>query len=125
MKFSGKELFDLGVPQNKIKFFLGKEFDSIEHLQNELKPKEQEEVVRVFTWVDWILRTFPVTQLLCALVGDRPMPMSKSELKRILNNKSLKINGMFPTATDECKDEHFPITEWVWFPKGDRKTTWL
>jgi hypothetical protein len=125
MKFSGKELFELGVPQNKIKVFVAREFDSVEHLLNELKPKEQEETVRVFTWVDWILQTFPVTQLPCALVGDKPVPMSKSELKRILNNKSLLINGKFPTATDECKDEDFPITEWVWFPKGDRKTTWL
>lgn len=125
MKFSGKELHELGVPPNRIKFFVGKEFDSVEHLKSELEPKEQEQAEKVFTWVDWIFRTFPVNQLPCALVGDRPMPMSKSELKRILNNKSLLINGMFPNATDECKDEHFPITEWVWFPKGDRKTTWL
>lgn len=124
MKFSGKELFELGVPQNKIKFFVGREFDSVEALKAELAPKEVKHEERVFTWVDWIMRTFPVTWLPMGLKGELPVPMSRSELKRIFDSKSIQINGYFPNSKDECRDSDFPIWEFVWFPKGKRKTTW-
>lgn len=125
MKFSGKELFELGVPQNKIKLFVGREFNSVEELQAELAPKEVIQKEKVFTWVDWILRTFPVNQLPCMLNGDTPMPMSRSELKRLFDSKSIEINGKFFTSTDECLDEEFPLVSWVWFPKGKRKNTFV
>lgn len=40
MKFSGKELFELGVPQSKIKFLIGLEFSSVDELKKELTPTE-------------------------------------------------------------------------------------
>lgn len=124
MKFKGKELFDLGVPQNKIKLFINREFSSSEELLEELKPKEYIESEKVFTWVDWLLETFP--HLPCKMNGNKPEKMSKSELKRIFDSKSIEINGKFFTSKDECKDEEFPIKTFVWFPKSkERKTTWV
>lgn len=124
MKFDGKQLFELGVPQNKIKFFIGKEFSSKEELLEELKPKEQVESEKVFTWVDWLLETFP--HLPCKMNGNKPEKMSKSELKRIFDSKSIEINGKFFNSKDECNDDEFPIKTFVWFPKSkERRTTWL
>lgn len=124
MKFNGKELFDLGVPQNKIKFFISREFSNKEELLEELKPKETVNIDKVFTWVDWLLETFP--HLPCKFNGDKPEKMSKSELKRLFDSKSIEINGKFFSSKDECVDEEFPIQKFVWFPKSEkRKTTWL
>ena len=127
MKFNGKELFELGVPQNKIKFFIGREFASKEELLEELKPKEiiRKDQEKVFTWIDWLFKTFPVTNLPMHSHGEKPVPMSKSELKRIFDSGGVKINGQFPKSDVECREEDFPITSWIWFPKSIKKVTWL
>lgn len=126
MIFNGKELFDLGVPQNKIKFFVGKEFSSVEELLEELKPKEQDVRVEVFSWVDWLVNTFTLNLLPMRANGDKPEKMSKSELRRIFDSRSIEINGKFFSSTDECLDEEFPIRSFVWYPKSKKKkTTWV
>lgn len=115
----------MGVPQKKIKFFIGREFKSKDDILRELRPKVVSVGPKVFTWVDWIWKNFEVHCLPMMLVGEMPAPMSRSELKRLFDNKSIEINGKFPTSKDECKDEDFPIQSWVWFPNGKRKTFWV
>lgn len=124
MKFNGKELFELGVPQNKIKFFVGREFSSKEELIQELAPKEDHKIEKVFTWVDWVWNTFKPSWMPMKMNGTNPEAMSKSELKRLFDSKSIEINGTFPTSTEECKDDMFPITSFIWFPNGKRLTRW-
>lgn len=116
MKFSGKELFELGVPQNKIKLFVGREFNSVEELQAELAPKEVIQKEKVFTWVDWVCGAFD--HLPMQLHGDLPVKMSKSQLKRILDSRSLEINGKFFNSIEPCEDSEFPLQSMVWFPKS-------
>lgn len=126
MKFTGKELFDHGVPQNKIKFFIGREFGSVESLLKEINPKLQIDSIDspIFTWVDWLWKNFP--NLPCRMNGDKPEKMSRSELKRILDSKSLNINNKFFTSKCECLNEEFPITKMIWFPNSSkRKNTWV
>lgn len=126
MKFDGKQLFELGVPKNKIKLYIGLEFESEQDLLEQIKPKEST-TIKVFTWVDWIWNTFD--HLPMTIKGDSKNGsverMSKSELKRLLDNKSIVINGKCFHSTQECLDEEFPIQSFVWFPSGSRKTTWL
>lgn len=124
MKFSGKELFELGVPQNKIKFFVGREFASVEELQAELAPKEHVQVEKAFTWVDWVWGAFDFLPM--QMNGDLPVKMSRSQLKRIFDSKSIEINGKFFSSTDKCEDSEFPIKSMVWFPKSDKfKNTYV
>lgn len=126
MKFTGKELFEYGVIQNRIKFYIGKEFDSIESLLREINLIQinQTDTNTVFTWVDWIWKTF--TQLPCRMNGNSPEKMSRSELKRILDSKSLNINNKFFTSKCECLDKEFPISKMIWFPNSSkRKNTWV
>jgi hypothetical protein len=125
MKFNGKELFELGVPQNKIKFFIGQEFTSKEELLEELKPKEIIKKEKVFTWLNWLWKNFEVSELPMRLHGDKPVPMSKSELTRIFDSGGVEINGQYHKSDAECREEDFPITSWIWFPKSIKKVTWL
>lgn len=125
MKFSGKELFDLGVPQNKIKLFINREFSSKEEIFEELKPKESKNE-KVFTWIDWLWDRFGPTQLPMKFNGEKPERMSKSELRRIFDSKSIVINGKNFKSTDVCLDDEFPIQTFVWFPKSKKsKVTWM
>lgn len=118
MKFSGKELFELGVPQNKIKFFVGREFSSVEELKAELTPKENTQE-KVRTWVDWVWDTFhPFLPM--QLNGDLPTPMSRSQLKRIFDSKSLEINGEFFKSSDPFDEDVLPLVSMVWFPKSEK-----
>ncbi len=119
MKFSGKELFELGVPQNKIKFFVGKEFESKEALLIELQPKEVEVVEKVRTWADWVWDTFNPF-LPFQFNGDMPVPMSKSQLRRIFDSRSLEINGGFFKSSDPFDEDILPIVSMVWFPKSEK-----
>ncbi len=126
MKFTGRELFELGVPQNKIKLFIGREFSSKDELLEELKPKEKIEEEKVFTWIDWLVESFGLNLLPMKMNGDKPEKMSKSELKRLFDSKSIEINGKFFSSSDECCGEEFPIKSFVWFPKSQKKkTTWV
>jgi hypothetical protein len=45
---------------------------------------------------------------------------SKSEMKRWLDQQSVVINGVRPSANDIVE---FPVTELIFFPKGKRRTT--
>lgn len=58
MKFNGKELFEMGVPQNKIKFFINREFTSKQEVLDELIPSVKVEKIEGTAWVDWIWVTF-------------------------------------------------------------------
>lgn len=124
MTFTGKELFELGVSQNKIKFFVGREFSSKEELLDELTPKKTTEAARVFTWIDWLWDNFKPSWMPMKMNGTNPETMSKSELKRLFESKSIEINGTFPTSSDECSSDMFPIKSFIWFPNGKRKTHW-
>jgi len=125
MKFNGKQLFELGVPQNKIKFFVNFEFESEQALLDKLNEKSEViEKTKVFTWVDWVFQTFKVETMPRKMNGNSPEIMSKSEMKRLLDNKSIEINGKFPTSETEVTDDDFPIKSFIWFPNGKRKTNW-
>jgi hypothetical protein len=119
MKFNGKELFELGVPQNKIKLFIGRDFSSKEELLGELKPKVSN-TVKVFTWVDWCFQNLEPYEIHSRdpVVG---LTTSRAELKRVFDSGSIEINGKFFTSTDECKAEEFPLQSITWFPKNKKK----
>ncbi len=46
--------------------------------------------------------------------------MSKSELIRLFDNKSILINGMRPSSVEEA---HLPITQLIFFYKSKDKIT--
>jgi hypothetical protein len=129
MKLNGKDLFELGVPQDKIKFCIGQDFESPESVFVFLDSLKQVKQTRRIcdTWVDWIWRTFP--HLPMVLNGDAKtgtcIKMSKSELRRVFERKSIEINGKFPGPNDECREEDFPILSLTWFPKSDKsRVSW-
>ncbi len=123
MKFSGKELFEIGVPKKKIKNFINKEFESAEEILELATAKVFTKQDTVYTWVNWL--TANVQFLPLGSNGNKTAPMSQSELRRALDSKSVLINGKTFTSEDSCGDEEFPITSLVFFPKGKRKTTYL
>jgi len=45
---------------------------------------------------------------------------SNSQIRRWLTNSAVIINGVTPSPDDEVR---FPITELVFFPHGERRTT--
>lgn len=120
MKFSGKELFEMGIPKPKIKFYIDKEFSSKEELLNSLNVKVDDGCYKKYTWVNWILDNFNHLP-----PNDFGTKMSNSELKRLFDKNSIRINNKFFKSTDECLEEEFPIYDFIWFPKGKRKTTWV
>jgi len=125
MKFDGKQLFELGIPKNKIKFFIGRDFNSTQELLDELNPKDEVIVEKVYTWVDWVWERFKRSDMPMKMNGTNPELMSKSELKRLFDSKSIEINGMTPISTERCDESSFPITSFIWFPKGKRLTRWF
>lgn len=49
---------------------------------------------------------------------ERPgQPASTSEIRRWLQNRAVRINGLNPLPTDEVT---FPVTDLVFFPKSDK-----
>jgi hypothetical protein len=122
VKFDGRQLFELGVPKDKIKFYIGKEFGSVEEILEDLKPKKSEKD-RVYTWVDYLWEVITPKFLPMQMNGNLPVRASKSEIRRWLDSSSVEINGKFPTSKDECGDEEFPLTSLIFFPNGKRKTT--
>lgn len=125
---NGKILFALGCPQAKIKFLVGQEFESEDALKKEIETlsKPIEKVVKQSigrTFSDWILSTFKHLPMMKH--GELPVPMSKSELRRIMDGHGLEINGGFPDYSTPLSDITFPIQSFVWFPKSKkRRTTW-
>jgi hypothetical protein len=124
MKFSGKELFDLGVPQNKIKLFIGRDFADSAAVLAELAPKPEAAKIKLDLVIDWIWKTFPFLPM--ALNGEQPVVMSKSELKRVASNGCISFNGRILGENSEFEAGDFPVREFVWFPKNDKKrVTWV
>ena len=126
MKFNGKELFNLGVPPAKIKFFVNKEFESEESLLKEAlqdKPKSKRPNDDG-TWFQWIWDTFP--HLPMEVHGDAkngvPVKMSKSKLRRYMDQSAIHIDDT-PVDSKKIKDK-LPKNI-TWFPKSkERKVTW-
>lgn len=54
--------------------------------------------------------------------GDKAVVASNSEKRRWLQNHSIIINGVKPNWNDEIC---FPVTELVFFPKSNRRTTMI
>jgi hypothetical protein len=54
--------------------------------------------------------------------GNQAVVASNSEKRRWLQNRSVIINGVKPDWKDEIC---FPVTELVFFPKSNRRTTML
>lgn len=48
--------------------------------------------------------------------------LSRGEVRRWLQNKSVEINGVKPSPLDDIE---LPIKSLVFFPKGNRRTTML
>lgn len=123
MKFDGKQLFDLKCPQNRIKFLIGREFESEDAARAEFFPEKETKVKEdhsnsIFSF----LSSLPRTYLPMILNGNKPEKMSNSELRRLLDSKGVIVNGKTPAAND---DFEFPITELIFFPKSARKTTMI
>jgi hypothetical protein len=55
------------------------------------------------------------------LEGRQPEP-TKSEIRRLLENKAVAINGFRPPM-NACLDNQWPIWQLIYFPEGERKTT--
>jgi hypothetical protein len=128
MKWDGRQLKDLGCPQNKIKFFVNKEFASeVELLQaiqdhrETNKTDEERENERLMREdpnsafnVLFLIGLFPWSDI------TQSLQPSRSEVKRWLEQGAIRINGKFPKP-HECV--YFPIEDLVFFPGAKRQTT--
>jgi len=128
MKFSAKQLLLIGVPQNKIKFFINEDFDDVEQISIKLKTDSEKpkEVIQGFLISDFIWKNLGWLLPMISN-GNSPVKMSRSELKRTMDNKGLELNGRRPTSKDTFDlDTDFPIKQLVWFPNSkEKKTTWI
>ena len=123
MKFNGKQLFDLKCPQTRIKFLIGREFESEEAARAEFSPEKEVKVKEDYSdSIFSFLAGLPRTYLPMMFNGDRPERMSNSELRRLLDSKGVIVNGKTPAANDSFE---FPITELIFFSKSARKTTMI
>lgn len=129
MKFTGRQLKDLGVPPDRIKYFVDKEYDSSEALLRAVsefrvtppKSDEEKEIDRVIRedpdcafQVLWELQVFPWSPQ-----ANSTSP-SKREARQWLDDGAVRINGKFPKAHEYVE---FPITDLVFFPGAKRQTT--
>lgn len=133
MKWDGRQLKDLGCPQDRIKFFVGKEFDSEEALKEAIanhrktpekseEEKEQDRIIRddpdcafQFLWQlgeEW--HCLPWSQ------NTNDGKVSKSQLRRWLEEGAVRINHKFPKPWDTVL---WPIEDLVFFPGAKRQTT--
>ncbi|WP_439624656.1 hypothetical protein [Gemmata sp.] len=129
MKFSGRQLKDLGVPQDRIKYFVDKEYDSPEVLLRAVaefrvtpaKSDEEKVIDRIVRedmdcafQVLWELQVFPWSP------QSNSTTPSKRELRQWLDDGAVRINGKFPRAHESVE---FPITDLVYFSGAARQTT--
>ncbi len=133
MKFDGRQLHALGCPQDKIKFFVGKEFDSEEALKTAISEfkatptKTEEEKLQDYLVNNDIDAAINIVKELGCLPyarekeGEKGVP-SKAQLRRWLDSGSCRINGAFPKSHTHV---NFPITDLVWFPGSVRQTTFI
>ncbi len=122
MTFSGKELKDLGCPQNRIKFLIGIEFESEEAARQSFTQEKKEKSDDLEGTVFSFLRDLPRTWLPMDFRGEMPERMSNSGLRRLLESGGVKLNGQTPKPDDNFE---FPIVELIFFPKSERKTTFI
>lgn len=120
---------DLGVPQDRIKYFVDKEYDSPEALLRAVsefrvtppKSEEEKEIDRIIREdpdcafrVRWELQVFP-----WSTQSNNTSP-SKREVRQWLDDGAVRINGKCPKAHEPVE---FPITDLVFFPGAKRQTT--
>ncbi len=122
MKFTGKELFALGCPQNRIKFLVNQEFENETALKEQFFPeKKEKEVLDYLTTFDYL---WDVTNdgkwLPMIMKGDMPIKMSKSELKRQCDSGGVLINGIRARSEESVC---FPVKSIIFFPNSRYKTT--
>jgi hypothetical protein len=125
MKLSGKELNEFGCPPKLIKFFVNKEFESKSALRNainnfsqdnrtdeeKLLIKQLENPDCIFQWLLAFGRDWSIDSL---------WDKSKSQLKRLLLERAILMNGKTPIGNEEMI---FPVTELVFFHKSKHKVT--
>ncbi len=122
MKFSGKELKDLGCPQNRIKFLIGVEFaDEASAREQFIAAKKESEEIQGET-VFYFLSSLPRSWLPMTMNGNLPERLSNSGLRRLLESGGVILNGKKPQPNDSFD---FPIAELIFFPKSDRRTTMI
>lgn len=121
MKFTGRQLKDMGVPQSRIKFLVGVEFDSEQAVLDQMVQTKHEKAPAI-TVFDLIASTF--AHLPMTLNGNRPATMSRSELRRVMDSGGIQINNTTPSADTSIDAITFPITTFVWFPSSKRRVTW-
>ena len=129
MKFTGRQLKDLGVPPDRIKYFVDKEYDSAEGLMRAVaefrvtppKSDAEKEIDRIIRddpdcafQVLWELQGFPWS------TQSNSTTPSRRELRQWLDDGAVRINGKFPKAHEHVE---FPITDLVYFPGAKRQTT--
>ena len=122
MKFNGKQLKDLGCPQNRIKFLIGVEFadEAAAREQFIVAKKESEEIQgeTVFSF----LSSLPRSWLPMTMNGNSPERISNSGLRRLLESGGVIFNGKALQPNDSFD---FPVTELIFFPKSERRTTMI
>lgn len=121
MKFDGKQLFALGCPQNRIKFLLGREFESEEAARAEFFPEKKEKETNPDSIFNF-LAGLPRSWIPMHIKGNLPEKISNSELRRLLDSGGVIVNNVAPKAEDSFE---FPIWELIFFPKSDRRTTMI
>jgi|GEM_PF-5818197 len=131
MKFTGRQLKDLGVAPDRIKYFVDKEYDSPEDLMRAVvefrmtppKSDEEKEIDRIIREdpdcafrVLWELQVFPWS------TRSNSTTPSKRELRQWLDDGAVRINSKFPKAHEYVE---FPISDLVYFPGAKRQTTFV
>jgi|SRR6478736_8911321 len=120
MKADGKTLFRLRCPQNKIKFFIGVEFSSEQELIEKFSQEKEASPMKDGEIFSWIWNTFD--HLPMVLHGDKPLKMSKSELRRTMDGGAVIFNSRKISSQEDFKLDDFPIRDFAWFPNGKRRT---
>ena len=111
MTFTGKQLFEMGCPQTRIKLLINKEFESEEAARAEFIVEKKEKKVDNPDSIFNFLVKF--RHLPMHLNGNSPEKMSNSELRRLLDSGGVRVNGISPKADDSFS---FPIWELIFFP---------
>ena len=129
MRFTGRQLKDLGVPPDRIKYFVDKEYDSPEDLMRAVaefradaaevgrgEGDRPDHPGRPGLCVPSTLET-PGLPVVYPVNSTTP---SKRELRQWLDDGAVRVNGKFSKAHEYVE---FPITDLVYFPGAKRQTT--
>lgn len=124
MTYSGKQLLDLGVPQNKIKYFVNREFGSESDIFAELSaPKKSgyEKTGELFNHI-WNSLNYCLPTL---HNGNASVKMSKSELRRLMDQAAVLFNGRRPAAKEDWLCGEVGIAQLIFFPNSKKHTVRL